>query len=251
MKTLIIFLLIIAAANVQSQSLESRLNDAYNNFNNTRVDSLLDQAAVHVDSFPSAEKVAFHKYSAFRAFRENRGEQVTAHFRELITINPAYVLDPVTTSPKLIMMFDKAKIEYLEKQQKRLNDLSRMPAAEPFPWRSVTFPGLEQWHRGAKTKGLIWGAAGLVTLTGTLQAVIRTASSRQEYLDAADTQAATNKYKSYNDLYRSQYYWAYGLCVVWIANYFDAVYLTENLPAAVSFGMMDQQTAAVTLRVHF
>ena len=228
MNRLTIILLIAIVHFCYAQNFERQLQTAYDNFDNKAVDSLLAKAVPGYGKLTDQEKVAFHKYKAFRAFQLGEQSIVQNHFRELLRIDPVYTLDPISTSPKLLTLFDKTKIEYLEQQQRRLETLSERKEFADLPWRSLVFPGWEQWHRGSRIKGYSWMALGTITLAGTVQALVRTSIKHEAYLDEEDPVRLKKKYHEYNDVYQSQYYWAYSMLAVWIASHVDAVFLTEN-----------------------
>ena len=71
-------------------------------------------------------------------------------------------------------------------------------------------------------------ALGTITLAGTVQALVRTSIKHEAYLDEENPARLAKKYREYNDVYQSQYYWAYSMLAVWIASHVDAVFLTEN-----------------------
>ncbi len=228
MKTLFLFCLLLLIQPTIAQELGSKLEQAYDSFENERVDSLLIEANKNIINLSLVDKVVFHKYSAFKAFQNGEQQIVMDHFKELITINPSYTLDALATSPKLVMLFDKAKIEYLEEQQRHLSELTSKKPAQELPWRSLVFPGWEQWNRGAKTKAYTWAALGAITLAGTVQSLIRTSSKRQIYLDEENPDKIKTKFSSYNSTYRSQFYWTYALSAVWVTSHIDAVFFTNH-----------------------
>jgi hypothetical protein len=251
MNGLKIILLILMVHFCFAQDYEARLQTAYNNFDNELTDSLLARAEAEFENLPMADKTAFHKFKAFRAYQMDEQSVAQNHFRELIKIDPAYTLDRLTTSPKLLTLFDQVKIEYLEQQHEHLKMLSQRNNFTDTPWRSLLFPGWEQWHRGASTKAYTWAALGTITLAGTIQSVIRTSIKHQEYLDEKDPARVKMRYKDYNDLYKSQYYWAYSLATVWIASHIDAVFFTKDKSLEISLENFQQKRMGLALTVRF
>jgi hypothetical protein len=248
MKKILLIIFFLSQA-LSAQDLGLKLKQAYDSFENKKVDSLLIAANKSITVLSLDEKIAFHKYSAFQAFQNGMQEIVMDHFKELVTLDPSYTLDALSTSPKLIMLFDKSKIEYLEEQQRRLHELTKTQPEQELPWRSLVYPGWEQWHRGAKTKAYTWVALGTLTLAGTVQSLFRTSAAHTAYLDETSPGKIKSKFRTYNDLYRSQYYWAYALTTVWIASHLDAVFFTE--PSKMSLVIQPGPQNGISLDLKF
>jgi len=251
MKNIFLIFILIFVQSAFAQYLEPELKKAYDAFEGEKVDSLLVEANANLLILSPIDKVVFHKFSAFKAFQNNQTEIVMDHFNELITLDPSYTLDALTTSPKLIMLFDKAKIKYLQEQQRLLHELTLKNPGQKLPWRSLIFPGWEQWNRGAKIKAYTWAALGTITLSGTIQSIIRTSSKKQIYLDEKNPKKIKAKFDSYNDVYQSQFYWAYALSAVWVVSHIDAVFFTA--PKNTSLVIIPDANKDITLNlvIHF
>ena len=113
----------------------------------------------------------------------------------------------------------------------------------------MVFPGWEHWHRGAKTKAYTWAVLGTITLVGTLQSLVRTQIKYDEYLDEKNADQLPKKYASYNDVYISQYYWAYGLALIWISSHIDAVFFTENKKLEIVIKNPRQNHVAIGINI--
>jgi hypothetical protein len=251
MNKLLLIVTIILSRFCLAQNFEMHLEKAYNNFDNQQVDSLLADARQMYQDLTDADKIAFHKYKAFRAFQLGEQQVALNHFKNIIALDTFYTLDPLSTSPKLLTMFDKAKIEYLEQQQTRLKTLSQQTGFIETPWRSLVFPGWEQWHRGAETKAYMWAALGTITLAGTIQSLIRTSLKHQDYLDEKDPARVQEKYDAYDKVYKSQYYWAYSLAAVWIASHIDAVFFTQKRNIEFTVDDLSQDGILLGIKVEF
>lgn len=233
------------------QDFDKKIKAAYDAFQDNKLDSLLIEANSVYTQLLFNDKIAFHQYSAFRAFQNGNNAIAFDHFSELIALNPGYILDPVNTSPKLITLFDKAKIAYLEQQQVKLKKLAEIKRTSKLTWQSYLVPGWEQWQQGAKTKAYIWGSLGAITLVGTTQAIIRTAAQRQKYLDAREASKVSREYDSYNALYQTQYYWAYGMAAVWLGSHLDTVFFTTQKNVDLTIQPDNQTGLALSLNIHF
>ncbi len=215
----------------QPNSLVKDIISAYNRFNDPETDRLLELALKDIDSFSPRDQVTIFQYAAFRQFRKGDSFQAENYFWKLLDIDPNYSPDPLLTPPKLVTLFQKTKIKYLEDLQQRLNVLVKQQQKEALPWRSLVFPGWEQLRRGYRLKGGAWAAAGAATLAGVVQAVVRTRQKEDDYQKAVDATQIKIKYSEYNRLYQSQFYWSYALAAVWFTSHLDAVFFSPPKPA--------------------
>ncbi|MEZ4763611.1 MAG: hypothetical protein R3C26_10560 [Calditrichia bacterium] len=112
--------------------------------------------------------------------------QAEQYFYRLLEGDPSHNLDQLSTPPKIMALFQKTKVGYLENLNRRLSALEQAVFEPQKPWRSLVFPGWEQWHRGKKTRGAVWGVAGAVVLGGTVRAVLNSRNKKDEYLAETD-----------------------------------------------------------------
>lgn len=220
-----------------SASLVERIEASYNDLNYEETDRLLAIAEGAAGNFVPRERLLIWKYAAFRAVQRQQTEAAQDYFWKLLEIDPGFSLDPVTTSPKIIALFQKTKVAYLEALQERLSALessvlapSSSPAnsSPPAPWRAYLFPGWEQLHRGYKTKGAAWAVLGAGALGGTVQALLRARDREQAYDAARDPQTAAARYQDYRRAYKAQFYWAYALAAVWLGSNIDAAFFSPR-----------------------
>lgn len=210
------------------QTVTGQIEQAYNNFDFETVDRLLAVAMQSIGNLPANQQTMVLKYAAFRAFQQNQTAIAEDHFRRLLLQNPGYSLDPVSTSPKLLSLFQQVKIAYYEELEQRFNELESgiFPVARP--WRSLVFPGWEQWHRGHRVKGALWAGVGVLTLAGTAQSIVRSRGLRDDYLNETDPQQIPQRFQEYRDVYQSQFYWSYALLACWLSAHVDALFFTND-----------------------
>ena len=221
----------------ESASLVERIEASYNDLNYEETDRLLAIAEGAAGNFVPQERLLIWKYAAFRAVQQQQTEAAQDYFWKLLEIDPSFSLDPVTTSPKIIALFQKTKVAYLEALQERLTTLensvlttpsSAINTPPPAPWRAYLFPGWEQLHRGYKVKGIAWAVLGAGTLGGTVQALLRAREREQAYDAARNPQTAAARYQDYRRAYKAQFYWAYALAAVWLGSNLDAAFLSPR-----------------------
>ena len=234
-----------------SQSLAQNIISSYNSFNYPETDRLISIALNQIEKFSASDQIQIYQYAAFRKFQHSEPFVAREYFWKLLDIDPSYSLDPVTTSPKILALFQKTKVEYLENLKQRFQKMQKDFTYKPMPWRSLLFPGWEQLHRGYRFKGTLWVAAGSGCLIGLVQSIIRTEKKNDEYLSAAVPEVISQKYDEYNRLYQSQYYWAYGFFAVWLASHVDALFFSRTKSAAQLSLAANNQYPTISLIIHF
>lgn len=222
-----------AAQPGDDKTLVEKIISAYEAFNYEETDRFLEVALNEVETFSPPDQIQLYKYAAFRNFQQGESSQTEEYFWKILEIDPTFSLDPLTTSPKILALFQKTKIDFLKDLQQRLAQMEQSVAynQNPVPWRSLVFPGWEQWRRGYRMKGALWTAAGAGCLAGIVQAVIRTGQKKQEYEDAVGVDEIRAKYDEYNRLYQSQFYWSYAFILVWLSSHVDALFFSPLKPA--------------------
>jgi hypothetical protein len=198
-----------------------QLDQAYNQFDYQRSAELLNAAFNSLDQLSVSDRVEVYKYAAFIAFQNNNNALTINHFWSLLELNPNYVLDPVTTSPKLLTLFQKTKIEFLEDMNRRLEIIEGGKKETDFAWRAFIFPGWEQWHRGYQTKGAILAGAGLFSVGGLIYSSVMASQKRNDYLDSQDPEEISIIYDEYNTHYQRQFYFAYAFIALWSISQLD------------------------------
>lgn len=231
--TILIFVWIFFGINLNALSqdqnpplpgnLVDQLKHAYNQFDYDKCAEILNIAFNSFEHFSPSDKVEIYKYAAFIAFQNGNITLSANHFWNLLEINPTYSLNPVTTPPKLLTLFQKTKIEFLEDLNKRLNFIQKKEIKQGAPWRSFIFPGWGQWHRGYKTKGAGLMAGGLVSFGGVIYSLIKTSQSRKDYQSETDPEKIEASYGIYNSNYKKQYYFGYTFAALWAISQIDLV----------------------------
>jgi tetratricopeptide (TPR) repeat protein len=223
---LLVFFYTTPAQQLTSSSIIQEIDAAIAGFNYDQADHLIEVALEHIDSYDYTQQQHLYTYAALRKFQQGDQLRTEEYFLRILEINPTFTLDPVSMSPKMVSLFQTTKVEYLEKITLRLSQLEKDITYNPVPWRSLVFPGWEQWHRNYRLKGSLWAVAGTACLIGTLQAVIRTQNKKMSYQEAKSPEEVNALYRDYNHLYKSQFYWSYAYLTIWLASHLDALFFT-------------------------
>ncbi|RPI05759.1 MAG: hypothetical protein EHM64_05340 [Ignavibacteriae bacterium] len=150
--------------------------------------------------------VEIHKYIAYALIAQGKTDLGKERFAMLLSLSPAYTLDPVLTSPKILAVFNEAKRDFIS-TKRSLQEAVFNPINEhgsSVSYRSMIFPGWEQYYTGRKTSGIIFLSAGILTLGSGLTFEILRSSARQDYLSERTLAEIDNKYKIYNRYYRAE-----------------------------------------------
>lgn len=157
--TCCLLLFTLAHLTAQSQddkTLVEKIISAYEEFNYEETDRFLEVALKEIETFSPQDQIQIYQYAAFRKFQQGESFRSEEYFWKILEIDPTFSLDPLTTSPKILALFQKTKIEFLKDLQQRLTQMEQSVGynQNPVPWRSLVFPGWEQWHRGYRLKAL-------------------------------------------------------------------------------------------------
>lgn len=253
---LLVFSLPVAGQqqSVSGSELVQRLISAYNNFNYRECADLLNIAFQSIDKFSPRDQKQIYQYAAFIAFQNGNIVLAKNHFWQLLEIDPTYSPDPLTTSPKLLTLFRKTKIEFLEDLNRRLKQVQERGNQRDIPWRAFLFPGWEQWHRGNTRKGLVYSGVGAAFLSGTIYSIVMTHRKKTDYEKAIGSARIQSLYDEYNRYYKWQYYFGYAFVATYIFSQFDLILWNQprvslNTSAVLPSG--NNAVLAIQLKLQF
>lgn len=151
-----------------------------------------------------------------------------AEFRRIVAINPAFEMDPVLTSPKVLGVFGQAKREYVEHVMSQPESY-RLPEADAklsASWRSALLPGWGQYYKQQRVKATVFGVVQAATLAAFVAYALETNKRKNEYLDIHEygTPLIDERYNDYRAAYRTRNILGYLTLGVYLANYYDALY---------------------------
>ncbi len=159
--------------------------------------------------------------------REQQGFALS-EFRRIIAINPAFEVDPVLTSPKIVTVFGQAKREYVE-QVLSQPEAYRLPEADAklsASWRSAMLPGWGQVYKQQRVKATVFGVLQAATLAAFVAFIVETNTRKSDYLDVNvyGSPLLEERYNDYQSAYRTRNILGYLTLGVYLANYYDALY---------------------------
>lgn len=176
-----------------------------------------------MEQVPLADSIRIEaeRIIAFSLVAQGKSELAREHFQLILAINPSFRLDQILTSPKILTVFQEARLHSPEAQKANRGDDGGDLENLPITFRAVLFPGWEQYHRGQISKGVALGAAGVLTLGSAVTCEILRASARKDYVSATQSTDIVAKYKTYNRYYRGEVYSFIAFAVVYVASEFD------------------------------
>jgi hypothetical protein len=173
-------------------------------------------------------KLKFHLLLGFVYVARDQRENALQEFNHVLVANPAYDLDPVQTSPKIMEVFRQARNDYLLKVASE-PAVYRMPQSDvrlAASWRSLLAPGWGQFYKKQDTKGSAFAAAQLLSLAALIYMQTETNRRHNEYLGkrAYGDPNIENAYNEYRHAYQVRNVVGYVTLGIYFVNYLDALY---------------------------
>jgi len=172
--------------------------------------------------------IKFHAILGFVYVARDQNSDAQREFVQILSVNPAYDLDPVLTSPKILDVFQQARADYMFRVASE-PAVYRMPQADvrlSASWRSLALPGWGQVYKQQKVKGAALAAAQLFSLGALVFMQIEVNRRHDDYLDIRDynNPAIEDRYNEYRRAWRVRNAVGYITLGVYAINYLDALY---------------------------
>jgi hypothetical protein len=194
-----------------------------------------------------------HKFIAFSLIAQGKSELAKERFAMLLSLFPAYSLDPVLTSPKILIIFNEAKRAFLSSKKTNPETIKIPTDASglPISFRTILFPGWEQLYAGRKTSGTIFLCTGILTLGGGLTFEILRISARQDYLSERNTLIINEKYNTYNRYYKAEIVSFVAFAITYIASELDVFAASSNSAVIVQSNLQAGRLTGITFSYKF
>lgn len=184
-------------------------------------------------SLRDSVRIAAERIIAFSLVAQGKQDLAHDHFVTILTLNPAFDLDPILTSPKIMAVFTDAKVRVAAaRRQEPIIPATAETNKPEVSFRTVLFPGWEQWYQDRKSTGLVFFGAGILSLGAGITFELLRAPAREDYLSASQPSDIAGKYATYNRYYRAETYSFIAFAVVYIASEVD-VFLDGNQHASI------------------
>jgi hypothetical protein len=197
--------------------------------------------------------VTLHKYIAFSLIAQGKPDIAREHFKSILALDPEFSLDPVYTSPKILVVFHETKQSFLS-TRKILKDDYTPPLKNSPPsitYRAIIFPGWEQMHAGRTTIGSLFLGAGFVALGAGITFEFLRSSARQKYLDSTDPLDIRSHYDLYNRYYRAEIASFAALAIIYGASEIEIFAFDHSSSVSLQPSVSSVRGTVLTLDVGF
>jgi hypothetical protein len=215
---------LVATSSAQTPASDSTLSAANKLYNAGSYESAELAARRRMELGPIAApiRIEAERIIAFSLVAQGKPDLAREHFEIILSVDPSFGLDPVLTSPKILTVFQEAKIHAAAVRRQGSIDASPNEGERSgVSFRAVLFPGWEQLHQGRSDVGLVFAGAGVLTLGSAITFEILRGSARKDYLAATQPGDIASKYNRYNRYYRGEVYSFIAFAGVYIASEFD------------------------------
>ncbi len=167
-------------------------------------------------------QVQLHKWIAFSLIAQGKLSIAKEQFVILLNVDESFELDPILTSPKILSVFNEARVAFLSTRKNNTTDTSnnrhervqRHPQSPTF--RTILFPGWEQLYSDRTTSGYILLGSGVMTLSSGIIFEILRSTAREDYLRASIPSDISSKYNTYNFYRKAEIYSFSAFAIVYL-----------------------------------
>jgi hypothetical protein len=196
------------------------------------------------DLLSDSLRVVAEQWVAFSLVAQGKPALAKEHFTTILRRQPSYELDPILTSPKILVVFSEARTAFRAAVRSRndSSDVLMTAGTESVTFRTIVFPGWEQWHHGRSTTGKIFAGAGMVTLGSGIALEFLRSAARREYLAATQSGDIESKYQTYNRYAKAEVYAFAAFALVYLASEIDV--FTHGSPVSLTAGVTNPSVAS-------
>jgi hypothetical protein len=193
------------------------------------------------------------KWIAFSLVAQGRPTLALDHFSVVLTLNPQFELDPVLTSPKILAVFDEAKVRMNERRKISSDSATALSSnrAPEVSFRTIVFPGWEQLHENRTTSGTLFFAGGVGTLGAGIACETLRSSARSEYLSATTPSAIQSKYSAYNKYFKAGQYALGAFALVYLASEIDVFTGAHSASFSLALKSSSHPSTSLALNIAF
>lgn len=197
--------------------------------------------------------VTLQKYIAFSLIAQGKSDIAREHFKSILSVDPDFSLDPVYTSPKILVVFNETKQSFLSARKFLNNDLTSplKNGQTPITYRAILFPGWEQLHAGRTTVGSIFLGVGVATLGAGITFEFLRGSARKEYLAATIPSDINSKYNIYNHYYKAEIASFVAFAIVYVASEIEVFAFDHSSSISLQSAISPAKGTTLTYKIKF
>ncbi len=235
-KNILVLLFTVGACGFgQNNSIDSTLHEIELLYNNGQyVPAELEARRMsEVPELNDSVKVQVEKWIAFSLIAQGKPSMAKDRFISLLTIDGTFELDPVLTSPKILSVFNDARVKYQTMKKNMRSDSTQPDISQQrsiqysISYRTIVFPGWEQFHQGRESSGYIFFGAGAISLASGIACELLRSNARDEYRNAKTPGDISSKYDTYNSYRKAEFYSFMTFAVVYLASEIDVFTQSE------------------------
>lgn len=228
------------------------IRQAYEEGNIDQAEFLALKALKQPQNLSSQELLEVHKLLAFCYVALDDHESAISEFFDVLDLNPRLTLDPVYVSPKIIEVFETAKVQYQSDVATREKPITPQQVRLNASMHSLIVPGWGQIKKGQPTRGYAFMAAQGITLGAWIGLVFITNDRQDEYQNQTVESKIEDNYQDYKSALRWRNSMGLAALVVYISSFLDTLYGPEpHLTTSLSVGYNPTSTPCVTLTIPF
>ncbi len=172
------------------------------------------------------EQADVYRILAYIAIARDDLQSGQDYFHLALESNENLHLDRNLTSPKILSVFDEAKLNF--KDVKRQREEASASVQRSYRLRveggkmSILLPGLGQIHKGQKGRGYAFMTAAGLTISTLVYSQFRYNDAKKDYDNALLPAVATSAYDDYNSWSKTRNILGVTLGVIWIGSMMEA-----------------------------
>ncbi len=240
---LIIFLFLGVSLTYSQDVTFDKVQQEYAKFDYDKVIKLSDQL-IAKGNISDSLLIELHLMRATVFYSNGADSSTRKSFENILKIKRNYLPDPLTTSPKLISIFNEVKADFIRKNQdvdvvqpadsikpkQEVKYLNQFPAVGAVV-KNLLLPGLGQLHHRNLTKGWLSTAASTLNIGAVIYFTIDANKKQDNYLKETDNFLIQQKYDEYNKSFRLRNTFIITYAVLWLYSQIDLLFFTsENEP---------------------
>jgi hypothetical protein len=196
---------------------------------------------------------AAEQWIAFSLVAQERIAQAKEHFVAILRRHPSHELDPILTSPKIRAVFNDARATILAARAQESDTLSA-PAVKGrggITFRTIVFPGWEQWYQGRPIVGPLFAGAGAATLGSAITLAFLRKSAHNKYLSATTRVDIEARYDTYNRYARAENFFFAAFAAVYLLSEIDVFLHTSAVTISPDNDLPPAAGASLRLSLPF
>jgi hypothetical protein len=197
--------------------------------------------------------ITLQTYIAFSLIAQGKPDIAREHFKSILAIDPDFSLDPVYTSPKILIVFHETKQSFFS-SRKFINNDSAPSLKNSLPsitYRAIVFPGWEQIHAGRTTTGSLFLGAGFVTLGAGITFEFLRSSARQKYLASTNPPDIRSHYDIYNFYYKAEIASFAAFAFIYVASEMEIFAFDHSPSVSIQPAISSVRGTTLTIDVRF